>query len=50
MQEYVKKSPTMDCSSHVYECGRGPLGASYATKSCVGSSYMSRNVVVGANI
>ena len=31
MQEYVKKSPTTDCSSRVYECGQGPSGASYAT-------------------
>ena len=49
MQEYVKKSPTMDCSSHVYECGRGPLGASYAIKSCARSSYMSGSVLSGAN-
>ena len=49
MQEYVKKSPTMDCSLHVYECGRGPLGASYAIKSCARSSYMSGSVLSGAN-
>ena len=39
----------MDCSSHVYECGRGPLGASYAIKSCARSSYMSGSVLSGAN-
>ena len=49
MQEYVKPPPTTDCSSRVYECGQGPLGASHATKSCVGSSYMSGSVRSGGN-
>ena len=49
MQKYAQKSPVTDCSSHVYECGRGPSGASYATKSCAGPSYTSGSAVPGAN-
>ena len=49
MQKYAQKSPVTDCSSHVYECGRGTSGGSYATKSCAGPSYTSGSVVAGAN-
>ena len=49
MEKYLNTSLYADCSSHVYDCGRRPPGASMPPNLAPEGSHRSRSVVAVAN-